>query len=258
MEFKKYSKQELIEKATNIINAPYTSADEHFYESIEWIKTRDEYIEAKPFCELCLSEKRNKRSDDVHHITPLTAGGEPFSEDNLIALCDSCHSGIHASGGIAVDLSLDNLFGLDHINNFTTKLITVDDRILSHCKKDDDVILIRKPRQDNRGHVIVTNKSGEYIGDINSADESHHYLAFDIDHGSKVSANIKEIINEKNRLQCIIEIKKTDIDWKEDEKFNLKEKEVSELINSARQLEKTDYEQALQIYRKATEMLMDM
>jgi 5-methylcytosine-specific restriction endonuclease McrA len=106
MERKNVSRQYLIEKATMIINAPYTAIDEEFYQSTEWRKTKDEYIKHNSLCELCLSEGKNKRSDDVHHITPLTAGGEPFSEDNLIALCDSCHSGIHASGGIAVELSI--------------------------------------------------------------------------------------------------------------------------------------------------------
>jgi tetratricopeptide (TPR) repeat protein len=258
MEYKKISRQELIEKATNIINAPYTATDELFYQSTEWTNTKDEYIKNKPFCELCLNKGNNKKSDDVHHITPLTAGGKPFAEDNLIALCDSCHSGIHSSGGIAVELSIDNLFGLDHINNFTTKLKNVDEKILSQCKDRDNVILIREHRQDNIGYVGVTNKHGEYIGAVNSADASHHYLAFDIDHGSEVSAIIKEVFTEKNKLQCIIEITKSEIDWKEYEKFNIKEKEVSELINKAKQLEKTNYEQAIQTYRKATGMLIEM
>ena len=148
--------------------------------------------------------------------------------------------------------------GLDHINNFTTKLKNVDEKILSQCKNGDNVILIREHRQGNPGYVGVTNKRGEYIGEVNSHDESHHYLAFDIDHGSEVLATIKEIFNEKKGLQCVIEIKKSDIDWEEDEKFNLKEKEVSKLIYTARQLEKTDCEQAIQLYRKATEMLIEL
>ena len=83
MERKNISRQYLIDKSTNIINAPYTAIDEDFYQSAEWIKTKDEYIKNNPFCELCLSEGKNKQSDDVHHIVRLTAGGEPFSEDNL-------------------------------------------------------------------------------------------------------------------------------------------------------------------------------
>ena len=258
MEYKNISRQYLIDKATKIINAPYTAISEYFYESPEWKKAKNEYIKANPFCELCLSEEKNKKSDDVHHITPLTTGGEPFSEDNLIALCDSCHSSIHASGGIAVELSIDGLLGLDHINNFTTKLRNVDEILLSQCKEGDDVTLIREHRKDNPGYVGVTNKYGEYIGEIDSADESHHYLAFDIDHGSEVSARIKEIFYKKNKLQCIIEITKSEINWEEIEKFNIKEKEVSELINKAKQLEKNDCENAIRVYQKATETLKEM
>jgi len=67
MEHKNISRQYLIDKATSIINAPYTAIEEKFYQSTEWIKTRDEYIKTNPFCELCLSEGKNKQSDDVHH-----------------------------------------------------------------------------------------------------------------------------------------------------------------------------------------------
>jgi hypothetical protein len=259
MEHKNISRQYLIDKATSIINAPYTAIEEDFYQSTEWIKTKDEYIKINPFCELCLSEGKNKQSDDVHHITRLTAGGEPFSEDNLIALCDSCHSGIHASGGIAVELSIANLFGSeDHINNFTTKLKNVDNITLSRCKVGDDVILIREHKIDKPDYVSVTNKNGEYIGDLDSADASHHYLAHDIDHGSEVSATIDEIIIKNNKTQCFIKISKSEVNWDEIDKFNANEKKISELIHKAKQFEKTDCEQAVQAYREATKMLIQM
>jgi hypothetical protein len=257
---KNISRQNLIDKARHIVDAPYTAIDEDFYKSPEWLRTRDKYIEANPFCELCLSEiDEKKKSDHVHHIMPLTAGGEPFSEDNLIALCTSCHSGIHSSAGIGVEISIDSPFGPeDHINNFTTQLKNINERAILQCKEGDQVILVREPREDYPGHIVVTNKQGEYLGDIHSGDEAHHYLAFDIVHGSEISAVIKEIFTKKNKLQCIIEITKSEIDWKECERFDIKEREVSELINEARQLETTDYEKAIQAYRKATGMLIDM
>ena len=259
MEHKNISRQYLIDKATSIINAPYTAIEEDFYQSTEWIKTRDEYIKTNPFCELCLSEGKNKQSDDVHHITRLTAGGEPFSEDNLIALCDSCHSSIHASGGIAVELSIANLLGSeDHINNFTTKLKNVDNITLSRCMVGDDVILIREHKIDKPHYVSVTNKNGEYIGDLDSADASHHYLAHDIDHGSEVSATIDEVITKNNKTECFIKISKSEVNWDEIDRFNAKEKEISELIHKAKQFEKTDCEKAIQAYREATKMLIQM
>jgi len=259
MERKNVSRQYLIEKATKIINAPYTAIDEEFYQSPEWRRTKDEYIKHNSLCELCLSEGKNKRSDDVHHITPLTAGGEPFSEDNLIALCDSCHSGIHASGGIAVELSIDNLFGSeDHINNFTTKLKNVNNITLSHCKVGDDVILIREHRIDRPDYVGVTNKNGEHLGDLDSDDARHHYLAYDIDHGAEVSATIDEIRNQNKKKQCLIKISKSKVNWEEIDKFNSKEQQISELIRKAKQFEKTDCAQAIQTYREATKMLIQL
>ena len=257
MEHKNISRQYLIDKATSIINAPYTAIEEDFYQSTAWIKTKDEYINTNPFCELCLSEGKNKQSDDVHHITRLTAGGKLFSEDNLIALCDSCHSGIHA--GIAVELSVANLFGSeDHINNFTTKLKNVDNITLSRCKVGDDMILIREHKIDKPDYICVTNKNGEYIGDLDSADASHHYLAHDIDHGSEVQAIIDEIIIKNNKTHCFIKISKSEVNWDEIDKFNVKEKKISELIHKAKQFEKTDCEQAGQAYREATKMLIQM
>jgi hypothetical protein len=43
MERKNVSRQYLIEKATKIINAPYTAIDEEFYQSTEWRKTKSGY-----------------------------------------------------------------------------------------------------------------------------------------------------------------------------------------------------------------------
>lgn len=259
MGHKNISRQYLIEKATKIINAPYTAIDENFYQSTEWLETRGEYIKTNPFCELCLSEGKNNPSDDVHHIILLTAGGEPFSEDNLIALCDSCHSGIHSSGGIAAELSIDSLFGSeDHINNFTTKLKNVANITLSHCKVGDDVILIRKYGIDKPDYVGVTNKNGEHMGDLDYSDASHHYLAYDIDHGAEVSAKIDEIIIQKNKTQCFIKISKSGVNWYEIDKFDVKEKKIAELIQKAKQLEKTDSTQAIQAYREAAKMLIQL
>jgi hypothetical protein len=48
MERKNISRQYLIDKATNIINAPYTAIEEDFYQSTEWNKTKDEYIKTNP------------------------------------------------------------------------------------------------------------------------------------------------------------------------------------------------------------------
>ena len=51
------------------------------------------------YCERCF-EKYQKLTpaEHVHHITPLSEGGT-HDFDNLMSLCQSCHSRIHAERG---------------------------------------------------------------------------------------------------------------------------------------------------------------
>jgi len=63
-----------------------------------WRKIRYEYMKAHPLCERCLLEGRTVEAREVHHIIPLADGGTHATE-NLMALCKSCHSKIHAEKG---------------------------------------------------------------------------------------------------------------------------------------------------------------
>ncbi len=143
-------------------------------------------------------------------------------------------------------------------HNFTTKLKNVDRITLSRCKVGDDVTLIREHKIDKPDYVCATNKNVEYIGDLDSADASHHYLAYDIDHGSEISATIDEIIIQNNKTQCFIKISKSEVNWDEIDKFNVKEKKIAESIHKAKQFEKTNCAQAIQAYREATKMLIQL
>lgn len=58
-----------------------------------WKRIRDRYIAAHPLCEQCGAAGRITPAQEVHHIVPLSGGGT-HAEDNLMALCSSCHSGI--------------------------------------------------------------------------------------------------------------------------------------------------------------------
>ena len=60
-----------------------------------WKRIRDRYIKAHPLCEECLKEGRYTKAEEVHHIKPLSHGGD-HREDNLMALCKPCHSRITA------------------------------------------------------------------------------------------------------------------------------------------------------------------
>ncbi|WP_100065001.1 HNH endonuclease [Miniphocaeibacter massiliensis] len=63
-----------------------------------WKKIRDKYIKSHTLCEQCKKEERIKTAEEVHHIVPLSKGGT-HDEENLMALCKSCHSRITALEG---------------------------------------------------------------------------------------------------------------------------------------------------------------
>lgn len=65
------------------------------YRSKCWQAVRKKYYEAHPLCEECLTEERLTPAEEVHHIVPLSAGGEPFAFSNLRSLCRSCHQKEH-------------------------------------------------------------------------------------------------------------------------------------------------------------------
>ena len=60
-----------------------------------WQKIRKAYATSHPFCEECLKDGRFTPVEHVHHILPLADGGT-HDQDNLMSLCKSCHSRIHA------------------------------------------------------------------------------------------------------------------------------------------------------------------
>lgn len=63
-----------------------------------WKRVRDAYVKEHPFCELCFEKKILVPVEEVHHIKPLSEGGN-HSKSNLISLCKSCHARIHAERG---------------------------------------------------------------------------------------------------------------------------------------------------------------
>ena len=64
----------------------------------DWQRIRKRYISMHPLCEQCLKEGRLTEAEQVHHVKPLAEGGGNEYE-NLMSLCASCHSKIHAERG---------------------------------------------------------------------------------------------------------------------------------------------------------------
>ncbi len=63
-----------------------------------WKRIRDRYIKAHLLCEECSKAGRLTPAEEVHHVLPLSKGGD-HSEANLMSLCTSCHSTITANDG---------------------------------------------------------------------------------------------------------------------------------------------------------------
>lgn len=63
-----------------------------------WREIRYRYAKAHPYCEKCFSEGRMVPLDEVHHKIPLSRGGTN-DPDNLMSLCQSCHTKIHLELG---------------------------------------------------------------------------------------------------------------------------------------------------------------
>jgi len=56
-----------------------------------WRNLRSIYIAKHPLCEECLKHNRYVPVAEVHHIVPTDQGGT-HTEDNLVSLCQSCHT----------------------------------------------------------------------------------------------------------------------------------------------------------------------
>ena len=63
-----------------------------------WKRVRASYVKAHPYCELCYQNGVMKEVEEVHHKKPLSQGGT-HNFENLVSLCKSCHSRIHATDG---------------------------------------------------------------------------------------------------------------------------------------------------------------
>ena len=63
-----------------------------------WRKIRAAFLLANPLCELCRDNGRFVPAEMVHHKRKLSEGGT-HEKGNLRALCQECHSRLHAQDG---------------------------------------------------------------------------------------------------------------------------------------------------------------
>lgn len=72
------------------------------YNTARWKRLRLVKLRNNPLCEVCEKKGITKMADDVHHIQSFMSVDNPgarkalaFDYDNLMSLCDECHSDIH-------------------------------------------------------------------------------------------------------------------------------------------------------------------
>ncbi len=63
-----------------------------------WKAVRDSYVREHPLCEVCFKNGLLIPAEHVHHIKPISEGGGN-NKSNLMSVCKSCHSKIHAKRG---------------------------------------------------------------------------------------------------------------------------------------------------------------
>ena len=63
-----------------------------------WARIRAAFLSGNPLCELCKQDGRLRPATLVHHKRKLTDGGTN-DWNNLQALCQECHSRLHAKKG---------------------------------------------------------------------------------------------------------------------------------------------------------------
>ena len=68
-----------------------------------WEKVRATKLLDSPLCEVCEAEGRLTPAEEVHHIRPISDGGDIYLSDNLMSICHSCHMKIHAKDKKSID-----------------------------------------------------------------------------------------------------------------------------------------------------------
>ncbi len=68
-------------------NHDINRAGYHIYRTKRWKMARRRILFDHPLCAEC-----DAIATDVHHITDLADGGDPYAPTNLAALCHACHA----------------------------------------------------------------------------------------------------------------------------------------------------------------------
>lgn len=71
------------------------TSDQVFYNSGPWRRLRKQQIKIAPFCEVHLTKQELidcTFGTPIDHLVPITEGGARLAMENLLTLCETCHS----------------------------------------------------------------------------------------------------------------------------------------------------------------------
>lgn len=72
--------------------SPAAQERKRFYDSALWQSTRAAKLRRDPLCQCCAGKDIIRPAEHVDHWVPLAQGGQPTADDNLVSLCQPCHS----------------------------------------------------------------------------------------------------------------------------------------------------------------------
>lgn len=90
-----------------------------YYGSAAWKRLRSTFYSEHPCCEECLKRQKITPTSDIHHLRRFSSGKTEeerwtllLSQNNLRALCESCHMKYHIKM---------KRYGLDYVDGLTDK-----------------------------------------------------------------------------------------------------------------------------------------
>lgn len=90
-------------KKTSVKREKALTIYRNVYNTSLWRSLRSAYLMEHPLCEMCLQDGKTTVATDVHHITEISNGNTVeemqqigFDYTNLMALCEDCHTRLHA------------------------------------------------------------------------------------------------------------------------------------------------------------------
>ena len=90
-------------KKTSVKREKALTIYRNVYNTSLWRNIRSAYLMEHPLCEMCLQDGKTTVATDVHHKTEISNGNTVeemqelgFDYSNLMALCEDCHTRLHA------------------------------------------------------------------------------------------------------------------------------------------------------------------